>query len=107
MIKKYVYTLIAIFSLLIVCSSQEQILAESVSSEAGITFFNSDAPPTTNPSKTDDSNIDANKNIKSGILPKTGGEASNLFQIIGFFTLSIAVVMLVVKVRNYKGRRTV
>ncbi|KXI73407.1 LPXTG cell wall anchor domain-containing protein [Bacillus paranthracis] len=106
MFKKYSYTLIAIFSLLIACSSPEQILAESVSSEAGITFSNSDVSPTTNPNKPDDANIDANKNIKSGILPKTGGETSNLFQIIGFFILSIALVMLVTKVGIYKGRRS-
>ncbi|XBO88706.1 hypothetical protein AAGG43_24455 [Bacillus paranthracis] len=39
MFKKYSYTLIAILSLLIACSSPEQILAESISSEAGITFL--------------------------------------------------------------------
>jgi LPXTG-motif cell wall-anchored protein len=93
-----------ISSFLIVCSFHKPVLAESMNSKAGIMFSDSYDPPTTNPNKVDDSKTSVDKNIKSGILPKTGGETSNLVQSIGFLLLLISVVIIVSIIRNYKNR---
>jgi len=107
MVRNYFYWMSITCAFVIFFAFQGYALAETMNSKAGITFSNSYIPSTTKEQVIPDGSIVIDsvldKNDKSKILPKTGGNVSFLSQYIGILLCLIAVASLTFKVRDKKN----
>ncbi|HEK9101703.1 LPXTG cell wall anchor domain-containing protein [Bacillus pfraonensis] len=104
MIKRGLFLMVFMFAWLTSFSCYETVLADTMSSKAGITFSNSYIPSTIIDPIIPDGSIlidqISDDQVNEKVLPKTGGHSSFPIQYVGLGSVLAALGIFVILVRN-------